>query len=641
MPICLNCEVELPAGTELCPHCNEPVEEEVATDEGGGILAGAWDEQPLTFSDSAPPAAEPEEADVEPPDLPAADPELPARMSANARAGLEDLPAAAPEIDDADAKKAERERRKAERAARRAAEGTGSGDEEAPEKPAKRERAAKDKEKAKGKTRETRPAGPPKSVTLAQHRKAVAFAALSWLLFVALFSGAFVKGLLYPDPAASKANMANILFGVLGLASFLFLWAHLKMGRYMAVTSALVALGVEGFFFFNGKENFASLTGVGVFFFTQFLLLTGSGWVLRVLLGFVLVLLSAVLFAVPHAVDVVLARGAAAQETRARQLLSGAWVYTKDAGDPALAPVPTAVRALGKDEVMGENDQRATVPQVWDEMLAVADAFEESERLLTEWPASIGVDLVGWKLDGLLLKPRRREHALVETVIPSLFGVLRGDPNAKDWGMRNYRAAREQSTDAPPTPEENAAWDALAAKATERLLAATARYLGAEPSRGTRIRGSFRVTAKVLPHRNATTPVEVQLSPSGTSRYMTFHEKWIELREDKTDTALDKIYFGQDYKTMLDTVQQALGWSLSEATNTFNCIRRLGVLEATILVETLEEAPAEGGAGGEKPAGEGEGGEEKPAGEGGGGDEKPADEGGEEKPADEGGGGGG
>ena len=618
MPICLNCEVELPAGTELCPHCNEPVEEEVATDEGGGILAGAWDEQPLSFSDvAASPAAE---VDDEPPELPAVEPEL---------------PAAAPEAGDADAKKAERERRKAERAARRAAGGTEDEGDEAAEKPARRERAGKEKEKAKGKTRETRPAVPAKSVTLTQHRKAVVFATLSWLLFVALFVGAFVKGLLYPDQGGGKANMANVLFAVLGLFSCLFLYAHLKMGRYMAVTSALVAMGVEGLFFFQGRENFASLAGTGLFFFTQFLLLTGGGWVLRVLLGFVLVLLAAVLFAAPHAVDIVLQRGAAAQAHRARQLLSGAWVYTKDADGNF-----TAVRALGKDEAMSENDQRAAVPQVWEEMLKVADAFDDSEKRLAEWPASIGVDLVAWKLDGLLLKPRRRELVLVETVIPSLFGVLRGDPSAKDWGMRTYRAAKEQS-ETPPTPEEDAAWDALAVRATERLFGAMARFLGAEPSRGLIEPGSYRITAKLAPTRDATAPVEYLLHARGTSRYITFDRHWRAEMEVPEGTPLKDLYIGQQAKSTLDALAPKLGWGSGEAIHVYNCIAKLTVLEPTIVVETLEEAPAEpggeqkpAGEGGEQPAGEGE---ETPAGEGEAGEEKPADEGGEEKPAEGGG----
>jgi hypothetical protein len=538
-----------------------------------------------------------------------------------------------------------RVRRTAERASTRAAVGGGDGSEaEAAERPGKRERPAKDKDKDKGKTRETKALGPPKSVTLTQHRKAVVFAALAWLWFVLLFAGAFVKGLMYGDPTAAKANMANIVFGVLGLASWLFLWAHLKMGRYMAVASALVAVVVEGYFFFGGKENFGGLAGTALFLFTQFILLTGSGWFLRVFVSFLLLLVATAAFLAPHAVDVVLARGAVAQEARARGLAGGEWAYTKDAEGNF-----TQVRKLGP-EGKGENDAVATRPQIWEELRLVAVRFDESEQTLVEWPKSIGLDLVGWGLDGLFLKPARREQVLVQKVLPCLYDALK----AKDWGMRQWRVANEASG-TPATAEENQAWDALATELTQRLLAGIGRFVGAEPSRGKALSGSYRVTARALPHRGATAPVEQVLQPSGTSRLVMFDEQWRTSAEAEANTTLEKLYIGSAAKSTFEKVRAELQWDANEAVQVFNCMQWLAAIEASIVRETLAEA----GAGEEKPAGEGgetpagEGGEtpageggEKPAGEGGDatppGDEKPAGEGGgEEKPADGGGEGGG
>ncbi|MHC5020780.1 MAG: hypothetical protein ACYTGX_11845, partial [Planctomycetota bacterium] len=301
MPICLNCEIELPQGTIDCPHCGEECEQEVESNDGG-ILAGAWDDDDaFVFSDEEPadePAAEPAAEPADEPlsfeepepvveELPQVEPvaeEEP--VFADIGGGDEELPMAEAEpapADDAQdaaaAKKAERAKRKAEREAKRAAEAEAGGGDDAPDADAdtgkvkrrstterkkksttsKREKGAaatggKTSKRAKKGGAEARPAKPKKDPTLSQHRKAVVTALFSWFVFVLLYGAAFAQGLIWPSPneGASQANMANVMFAGLGLFAMLFLWAQLKMGRYISITTVVIALGVEGWFFIRG-----------------------------------------------------------------------------------------------------------------------------------------------------------------------------------------------------------------------------------------------------------------------------------------------------------------------------------------------------------------------------------------------------
>jgi len=500
MPICLNCEIELPEGTVNCPHCGEECEQEVESNDGG-ILAGAWDDEgdALSFSEAE---AEPDELPQvepvvrdEPDELPQVEPvvrdepdELPQvePVATDLPNEMDELPMAGvpaggggdagdADADDADdeaaKKKADRAKRKAEREAKKAAAADGEdggskrGKTDRKSRTSKREKGAGGKSGKRGqKGAEARPAKPKKDPTLSQDRKAVLMALFSWFIFVLLYGAAFAKGLIFPsaNEGAAQANMANVMFAGLGLFAMLFLWAHLKMGRYISITTVVIALGVEGFFIYRGLENLPGFVGVGLFTLAQLLCLTGSGWFFRATFGFLLTLLGGALFCIPHYVDYQL-QGPEAQSVRVRKLM---------AGEIAIDGTSTA-----------EGGTRAETHEVWPEMIMVADKFDESETAVKEFAALLGLGF----MEDQLTKPALRERIMIETVITHLWmvnaGYSPGEGKAPD-PQKGVDGLLDALDFEQATKEKTDAWRAIRDQSIERMMPYVQRFMESAPTGG-------------------------------------------------------------------------------------------------------------------------------------------------------------
>lgn len=603
MPICLNCEIELPKGTIDCPHCGEECEQEIDSNDGG-ILADAWgdeDDDQLSFGEA--------EADELPQVAPeAVEEELPQVEPVDANADADELPMASAEpMDGGDGGDGDddKARRKAERAKRKAeADGDSDGDAKKKKKSTtgKRERperaagakaggaagGGKTAKRAK-KGAEAKPVAPKKDPTLSQNRKAVLMAVFSWFVFVGLYGGAFAKGLIWPpsNAGAAQANMANVMFASLGLFAMLFLWAHLKMGRYISVTTVVIALGVEGWFIIKGLENMPAFVGVGLFTLAQLMLLTGTGWLVRSFMGFLFTVLGGALFCIPILIDVYLLPPEA-QVVRVRKLM---------AGEIGLDGTSTADGAT-----------RAETAEVWEEMIKVADEFEAAEVKVQELAGLLGLGFI----EGLVTKPVQRERMVSEVVIHHLWMVNGGytpGGEQKPDKQKGVDGLLDSLDFEKQTKEITDQYRAIRDRAIDRMMIYMRRYLEAPPfGSGTVGEAGKYWNVDVKMHlagwnEPKTWPLVVQ---KDNSRFVVIDQLWREKTETAGEAKAKRVWMQRDWWNISLKMATELAWDDIELTHVVATARKLAVMDAEILV-TETEAPA----GAEVPADDGaDGGED-------------------------------
>ncbi len=573
--------MELPTGTENCPHCGDPVDE-VVGGEGGGEAAGAGAE-----AGGGSETATPEPA-VEPPAAPKLFDDAPAGGLAE-----EPLPSAAPSAEPPEAgggaassggEDEEREARRRERAERRAKEagggldevipgkrraegraGRGEGGEGKPSRPGRAERgaaAAMDPAKLADRKRKG---------ILVQKRGPVLLAILLWFYFVALLGGEFAISV-YGATPGQRLLFQDVMFGVLGLFAMLFLYAHLKMGRLIAVVTAVFMVALSTMSYFMTKaENAPAIAGTVLWLLVQFVLLTGGtggfGAFMRSFLGLVLGLAAGILFAIPAAIEALVAQ---------------------------------VQRAIQEAEEAGKAGR---TEETWPLFLEAIDRFDRMERWLLDLPKEQGVDLKALMIEEHVARPIRREK-LLPALAHAAYRIVKGAGNER-WSVEDLVATQKAAAEATrksETPadgnvsdelkakwakedEENAArWNEWETKFRDRakkeVLRLVARYLRSPPG-GNGFVEDRRATVELPVGEGTETAV---LAPEkGPNRFAAVYEAWYKKGEFAAEKPLVEVWKsrGQAEPADIEEMAKSLQWSPEEFKQSVSFVRMLVELGRT------------------------------------------------------------
>ncbi|MCI0343757.1 MAG: hypothetical protein L0216_21845 [Planctomycetales bacterium] len=599
--------MELPAGTENCPHCGDPVDEVVGGEEGGAPEAGGPEAGGGAGALAGPAAAPPVAPKLldEPPGGGLAEEPLPsAAPSPEASGGAGDPGADAGAAGGEDEERAARRRERAERRAqepgsgigevipgKRRSEGRaarGEGGEGRPGRPSRAERGAA------APTDPAKLAEKKRKAILVQKRGPVLLAILLWFYFVALLGGEFGVSV-YGATPGQKLLLQDVMFGVLGLFAMLFLYAHLKMGRLIAVVTAvfMVALTLMSYFM-NKAENAPAIAGTVLWLLVQFVLLTGGtggfGAFMRSFLGLVLGLAAGILFAIPAAIEALVAH---------------------------------VEKAMESGEEAGKSGR---AEETWPLFLEAIDRFDRMEKWLLEVPKEQGVDLKALMIEEHVAKPMRREK-LLPGLAQAAYRIVKGSGSER-WSIEDVittqkaalEAARKSETPPEgPTEELKAKWakedeengarwkeweTKYGDRAKHEILRIVARYLRSRPA-GLQSVKARSATAELRigeeTHRESLVP-ESEESPH---RFTGVWDWWNDKVQPKPDLKrpdlpvkekpLKEAWSSQklNEEGYLKDIAEKLKWQMGEVRNCVMLIRMLVSLDATLTVAPPPEKPPE------------------------------------------------